>query len=285
MTLRVAAPPRIRLVTATLGPRSSLSRANFVSAALKVILKIGIFVVFCSLLLGRADAALVRVGDLVVHADGGFTPHVLPRRAYAPIDFRGHADIATVQGGVPPALQRAVLDFDRDGRLNTAGLPTCLPSAVENASPGEARSICSKAIVGTGHVEALIAPPGQAPILASSLLTLFNGPRQGGDPTVVFHAQITVPAVQTFAVVVPIERRRAGGYGYRATAELPPIAGGYGALTHVDLKVGKRYRSGGVERSYTSARCGDGVLETHGHFNFADGTVIAGSVYKPCRVR
>lgn len=248
--------------------------------------KIAIGVAAVALLLAAsAGAALVRVGNLVVHADGGFTPRLLPRKAYAPIEFRGHAEIATVDGAVPPALQHAVLDFDRDGRLSTAGLPACDPSAIENATPEQARVTCSGAIVGKGHVEASIAVPGQAPVHASSPLTLFNGPRRDGDPTVVFHAQTTAPQVQTFAVVVPIERRRSRGYGYRATVEMPPIAGGDGALTHVDLAVGKRYRYQGVERSYTSARCSDSVLETHGRFGFADGTVIAGTIFKPCRAR
>lgn len=243
-------------------------------------LTIGVLVAFL-LLAGAADGALLKVDDLVLRADGGFTPRKLPRRAFAPIDFQGRADITVTRGGVPPALQRAVLDFDRDGRLTSRGLPTCLPAQVENANPQEARSSCSAAIVGTGHVEALIAIEGQQPIRARSLLTLFNGPREAGKPTVVFHAQTSVPAVQTFAIVVPIERR-AGAFAYRATLELPPIAGGRGALTHVDLKIGKRYRFRGAELSYVSARCSDSVLETRGRFSFADGTIMEGSVMKPC---
>jgi hypothetical protein len=250
---------------------------------LKKHLTTGVFVVLL-LFAGGATAALVKVGDLVLRVDGGFTPRELPRRAFAPIDFQGHADITATGGGVPPALQHAVLEFDRDGRLSTRGLPACLPSLVENASPQQARRSCSRAIVGAGHVEALVALEGRQAVRARSLLTLFNGPRQEGKPSVVFHAQTTVPAVQTFAIVVPIERR-SGGFAYRATMEVPPIAGGRGSLTHVDLKVGKRYRFRGAERSYVSARCSDNVLETQGRFSFADGTVIEGAVAKPCHVR
>lgn len=236
------------------------------------------------MLAGTAAAALVRVDGLVLRADGGFTPRELPRKAFAPIDFQGHADIAAIGGGVPPALQRVALDLDRDGRLTTRGLPTCAPSRIEDATPREARGACPKAIVGTGHVEALIALDGRPPLPVRSPLTLFNGPRQNGAATALFHAQVTAPAVQTFAVLVPIERR-GGGFSYRATLEMPPIAGGRGALTHVDLKVGKRYRFRGVKRSYASARCSDNVLETRGRFSFAEGTIIEGVVMKPCHVR
>ena len=227
---------------------------------------------------------MVKVGNLVLRADGGFEPHVLPRKSFAPIDFQGHFDIGARDGGVPPALQQAVLEFDHDGHLDTHGLPTCSVGQIGNASPQEARGICRSSIVGTGHVAATIELPGQAPVAVTSPLTLFNGVPQNGVPTVILHAQTTVPATQTFAIVVPIERQ-SGIYGYRATIDVPPIAGGYGSLTHVDAKVGRRYSAGGRRLSYTSARCGTGVLQTHGSFVFAGGTGISGSVYEACSVR
>jgi hypothetical protein len=231
-----------------------------------------------------AGAAMVRVGSVVLRTDGGFTPNVLPRRSYAPISFQGRADFESTGSGPPPALQTAALDFDRDGRLTTAGLAVCQPSSIEGTTPAEARRRCRAAMVGTGHVTAAVTLPGAAPVDVSSPLTLFNGPRQGGNPTVLAHAQTTVPSVETYVMVVPIERR-SGPYGYRATFEVPPIAGGHGALTHIDMKIGRRYRAGGAERSYVSARCSDGILETHGRFTFADGTVIDGVVPRACTAR
>ena len=241
-------------------------------------------VVFCVLLAGGADAALVRVGNLVLTADGGFTPRQLPKRTFAPIDFRGQANLRAVDGGVPAALQQAVIDFDRDGRLSAGGLPVCQPSQLEEATAEEARARCPGAIVGTGHVGAVISREGQPPLPVSSPLTLFNGPRLAGGPTVVFHARTTVPAVQNFVITIPIERRQ-GDFRYRATVDVPPIAAGRGSLTHLDVEVGKRYRVGGSQRSYTSARCRDGVLRTHGRFTFVEGTIIDGSVEKPCTAR
>lgn len=232
---------------------------------------------------GTAGAAKVRVGTLVLTADGGFTPQLLPKRSYAPISFQGHADIKTTNGAPPPPLTRIRLDFDRDGLLTTAGLAACPPSRIEAATPKQARRACAGALVGTGHVGAAISLPGRSRIDVSSPLSLFNGPRQEGNPTVIAHAQTTVPAVQTYVMVVPVERLRSRYYGYRATLDLPEIAGGYGALTHIDAKVGRRYRAGGAERSYISARCSDSILETFGYVSFADGTVISGSIFKPCR--
>ena len=240
--------------------------------------------VICVLLAAGAHAAFVRTGNLVLTADGGFTPRTLPRHAFAPIQFEGEASLRAVDGGIPAALQRMVIDFDRDGRLSTGGLPTCQPDQLAEATPQEARARCPGAIVGSGRIEALIAREGGSPLEAASLLTLFNGPRQAGHPTAILHARTTVPAPQSFVITIPIEKRR-GEFRYRATVNVPPIAGGRGVLTHVEVEVGRRYRFRGTERSYTSARCSDHVLRTRGRFSFADTTIIEGSIDKGCTVR
>jgi hypothetical protein len=232
---------------------------------------------------GAASAARVEVNGLVLHADGTFEPRQLPRHQFVPIEFQGYVDVAARGGGQPAALQQVVVDFDRDGRIGAVGLPVCPPEQIANASPAQARQICGGAIVGSGSIEALIALAGGA-VPASSPLTIFNGPPEEGHPTVVVHAQTTVPATQTFAILVPVERRR-GGFRYRATLNLPPIAAGLGAITHIEVKVGRRFSAGGRRRSYVSARCSDGILHTHGRFTFADGTVIDGSVERACTPR
>lgn len=230
---------------------------------------------------GPASGALVEVNDLVLRADGGFHPQLLPRRQFVPIDFEGHVDISAKGGGKPSPLRQALIDFDRDGRLSVAGLPTCAPESIANASVEEARRICRGSIVGSGHIEALVSlSSGTVP--TSSLLTIFNGPPLNGQPTAILHAQFTTPATKTYAIVVPIERRR-GEFRYRARLEVPPLANGLGALTHLDVKIGRRYRAGGRPRSYVSARCSDNILRTHGRFTFEDGTIIDGQVEKYCR--
>jgi hypothetical protein len=229
---------------------------------------------------GSASGALVEVENLVLRADGGFKPQSLPRHRFAPIDFQGHVDLSAKGGGKPSALRQALIDFDRDGRLSVAGLPACAPESIDEATTEEARRICKGAIVGTGHVEALVSlQSGDVP--ARSELTVFNGPRIGGLPTAVLHARTTVPGTQTYAIVVPIEQRP-GGFRYRARIDLPPLAAGYGSLTHIDVKIGRRYRAGGKQRSYVSARCSDNILQTRGRFSFEDGTIVDGLVEKFC---
>lgn len=252
-------------------PRSRLSKAAAVLCVLAALVAAA-----------AANGALVIVNGIVLHADGGFQPRSLPRHRFAPIDFHGYFEIAAVGGGKPVAIEQAVIDFDRDGRLDAAGLPVCQPESVANASPAEARRVCAGAIVGKGRIEGLIGVAGIA-LRTGSPLTIFNGPPQAGQPTVILHAQTTVLGTETFAIVVPIERR-SGSFRYRAIIDVPPIAGGFGAITRVEAKIGRRFGAGG-HRSYVSARCSDGILDTHGRFTFADGTIIEGSVEKACSAR
>lgn len=233
-------------------------------------------------LAGTATGALVEVEDIVLRADGGFKPQTLPRREFAPIDFHGRLDIAAKSGGRPSPLRQALIDFDRDGRLSVAGLPTCAPESIATVGSEEARAICAKALVGTGNIEAMISLPSGT-LQASSPLTIFNGPRLGGLPTAVLHARLDAAGMaETYAILVPIEKRR-GDFRYRARLDVPPIAGGAGAITHVDVKIGRRYRAAGKQRSYASARCSDNILQTHGRFSFEAGTIVDGLVEKFCR--
>jgi hypothetical protein len=223
---------------------------------------------------------LVEVDNVVLRADGGFQPQTLPRREFVPIDFQGHLDIEAKEGPLPSPLRQALIDFDRDGRLSVAGLPSCAPESIAETSTEAARRICRSAIVGTGHIEVLVSTldQGTGAYELRAPLTIFNGPRAGALPTAILHARLSTV---TYVIAVPIEKRP-GEFRYRARLDVPPLLGG-GAISHIDAEIGRRYRSGGKQRSYVSARCSDNILRTHGRFSFEDGTIVDGSVEKFCR--
>ena len=231
-----------------------------------------------------ADAALVRVGRIVLRADGGFTPQTLPRHSFAPISFRGHANVESTDSQPVPALRNFRLEFDKDGRLTTKGLPVCQPASIAGTTTQTARRICGKATVGSGTVAASLNQPGLQGVMLRSPLSLFNGPRVNGNATVIAHARALVPTPQTYVVVITVEKLRKGAFSYRASAEIPEFAEGTGSLIHLEAEVGRRYRSGGLKRSYVSAKCTDSIFETRGRFEFGDPehTVIEGSVFKAC---
>ena len=94
---------------------------------------------------GGANAALIKVGNLVLKADGGFFPNKLSRNSYEPIEFRGHANLINTEGGAPTALEELRLDFDRNAMLEIRGLPVCPLSKSTTPTPAR-RAGCARAL-------------------------------------------------------------------------------------------------------------------------------------------
>ncbi len=227
----------------------------------------------------------IQAGDIVVKGEGGFTPTALPKNVDAPITLFGRGSIGTVSGDYPPVLETIEFEFDKHGSVDTTGLPRCTSAKLQATTVAAARKLCPGAIVGKGRGSAVVVFPEQAPIPASSPITLFNGPRIGGDPSVLAHAHLTVPAPTTFIVPIRIETIHNGRYGYRVLARIPKIAGGSGIPLSGSLRVGRQWTFKGKKHSFVNARCADGRLQAIGEFGFRDGTQMKGTFLSPCQVR
>jgi hypothetical protein len=236
------------------------------------------------LLLGAGTATALRltIGNVVVVTDGGFTPTTLPKQHYAPIKLHGYGKIATADGTTPPILETLTLWFDKHGEVVTKGLPICTQGKLQATTPAVARKNCSGAIVGTGYGTAVVNFPEQKPIFASSPITLFNGPPRHGNPTVLAHAYLSVPAPTTYIVPIEIQRVHDGRYGFKTEAKIPRIAGGAGTPLYGRLKIGREWTYKGKRLSYANAGCADGRLQGKGQFSFKDGTSLEGTIIKPC---
>ncbi|HEX6456335.1 MAG TPA: hypothetical protein VF009_07430 [Solirubrobacterales bacterium] len=243
--------------------------------------------ILTSLLLGTATAAAVilKAGDLIIKAEGGFSPTTLPKKHNAPITLKGGGELSTRSGQLPPILKTLTIEFDRHGAVETRGLEVCRPGELQSTDVPAARRACPGAIVGEGAGRAIVAFPEQEPIHISSPITLFNGPPKKGQPTVLAHAYTTVPVPTTFIVPIVIEKIHHGVYGYRTKATIPKIAGGSGVPIAGHLTIGKKWTYKGKRYSYVNARCETGRLQARGEFTFSDGTFLTGSFLKRCSVR
>lgn len=245
------------------------------------------------LLIGAVSAWAVRdvtkvhlqAGNIVVDGEGGFMPTTLPKNVNAPITLYGKGKISTIDGNLPPILKTIEFEFDKHGTVDTTGLPKCTAAKLQATTVAVARKLCPGAIVGTGFGHAVVKFPEQAPIPADSPITIFNGPRIGGDPSILAHAYVTVPVPTTFIVPVRIETIHNGRYGYRVRAEIPKIAGGSGIPISGSLKVGHKWTYKGKKHSFINARCADGRLQAIGKFDFKDGTRLQGTFVRPCKAR
>lgn len=234
---------------------------------------------------GTALAVRLQAGNVIVIADGGPTPTKLPKGHLVPIKLHGHGRILTSDGSTPPILKTIELLFDKHGSVVTTGLPVCTKGKIAATDTAEARKQCAGSIVGKGFGKAVVLFPEQGPIPASSPITLFNGPPgKHGNPTILAHAYLDVPAPTTYIISVEIQRIHDGRYGYKTVATLPRIANGYGVPLYGELTIGATWTYKGKKLSYINAECPDGRLEAEGTFGFDDGTQLTGSFVKKCTI-
>jgi hypothetical protein len=228
----------------------------------------------------------VEVGNLVLDAEGGFTPNALPRHHDAPIITHGGGKLSTLSGEIPPVLDNFVLEFDRHGHVDTTGLPFCTKGKLVATTVKVARHHCKDAIVGKGFGSAIIALPEQRPLKVGSPITLFNGPKVGGNDTIIAHAHLDYPGPTTFIVPIVIEKIHKGVFGYRVKVKIPKIAGGYGHPIEGSAKVGVKWKYKGKEHSFINARCETGHFRVRGEFTFKeDATILQANLFLPCKVR
>lgn len=232
---------------------------------------------------GTAVALRLQVANIVVTTDGGFTPTTLPKHGLAPIELHGYGKIGTVDGTLPPILKTITLWFDRRGSVETRGLPVCTAAKLASTDTEHARQMCPGAIVGTGLGKAIVKFPEQPPIPASSPITIFNGPKKNGNPTVLAHAYLSVPAPSTFVVPIEIQKVHDGRYGFKTVATIPPIANGAGIPIYGSLSIGREWKYKGRTLSYVNAGCPDGRLQAKGEFKFEGGTILQGALLKACK--
>jgi hypothetical protein len=234
---------------------------------------------------GTASAIKVVAGDLVLNADGGFAPKALPKHHDAPITLHGGGKLSTVSGELPPILDTFTIEFDRHGSVDTTGLAVCTRGKLVATDVPAARRACKDAIVGEGVGSAVVKFPEQGPIKVSSPITLFNGPKKGGNDTVIAHAHLDYPGPTTFIIPIVIEKIHKGVYGYRTVVKIPKIAGGYGHPISGSAKIGRKWTYKGKQHSFVNARCETGHLQARGEFTFKDGTLLHATFFRPCTVR
>jgi hypothetical protein len=229
-----------------------------------------------------AVAVSTQIGNLKVSATAEFTPRAFPEKGTLPATFASIVRIKTVNGEQPPALKTLVFEFDKHGKLNFKGLPTCTVAQLEGTTPSEARKRCAGALLGTGVGKARVEYPGKAPFKISSPISIFNAPPQGGKPALIAHAYETVPSPQALLVPFTIEKINHGRYGYRAELELPPIAEGHGVATFAEASFGRTYVRHGHKVGYVEAECSGGRLQVHGEMIFSDGSFLQSLLTSPC---
>jgi len=233
--------------------------------------------------LAPAHAVVYKFPDRVVTAGGSFKPKRLPAKRMAPIALTVNYSIRMRDGSFPPTLERMVLDFDRDGRMDVRGLPRCRAERIAGVgSPGALRA-CRRALVGRGEARVLVDGPDED-LQAKARLLAFNAGRVGGARTVLLHARLAAPEPVT--VIAPVRITKAPGRPYRDRAEISfPELGEGVSLVGFKATFKRRWRHRGKRRSFVSARCSWGALQVRGALHWPEGDFARGLIIRTCRRR
>ncbi len=199
----------------------------------------------------------------------GLKPSQLPKTKYQAASLNVVVASSTdTPDEFPTAVTNTVLDFDDDGKITTTGLKTCRAN-LANTTTQQARSMCAPSLVGTGTAQALI-PAEPDPVTTNAVVTAFNGPKQGGNATIILHARTDVGITQVLTGV--LRKISAGDYGTRLSVPVPPLPAG-AVLTRFETTVKKKWRFRGKTYNYITARCHDGnkTLNIKGNIALAAG--------------
>jgi hypothetical protein len=187
----------------------------------------------------------------------------------------------TAANGVPSPAVHDVIDFDQNLSLATKGLPTCNASQLQNTSTEAAERACGKAKIGSGEATTLI-PLGTL-YTEPTKVTAFNGAPQGGKPVVLLHAYGTTPVQTTLVLVGTVSNLGKEGYGPRLDVIVPPIAGGFGAITNFQVTISKSWTYKGKKMSFVAAKCpASRKLKYRGAFTYKDETTITATSTQAC---
>ena len=207
----------------------------------------------CLALATLAQAEISQRGDLRVTFTGNLEPHALPRSGSAPVRVSVGGQIATTDGSNPPQLRKISIAINKQGRLSSAGLPTCTYRQIQPSSNAGALAACRRSLIGEGHFSANVLLPESAPFPSEGKVYAFNG-TYNGHPAILAHVYGTQPAPTSSTIPFVISRAH-GTYGTLLSASLPQVTGDWGYVTGLSLTLGRTYRYRGRPRAYLSAAC------------------------------
>jgi hypothetical protein len=230
---------------------------------------------------GGETPVTVKVGNLELTANGGFSPTALSKTKQTPIELKAAGEVKEADGSHPPAAREIIIEGDKNAEVHVKGIPTCKSGQLQATSTGAALAACKSALIGEGTTTAQVAFAEQKPISVPSKLLLFNGGEKGGKITWYVHAYFSNPISGAIVTTVTITKHPHGPFGTLAVAKIPQITGGSGSIVSFNLKIKKNVA--GVNP--ISAKCVGGKLKVHVQAKFEDGTKAETEVIRACTAK
>jgi hypothetical protein len=174
----------------------------------------------------------------------GVAPSKLPKKSYRATSLNVVVNSTTDNAnGVPDPVTNAKLTFDDDVKISTKGLKTCTAN-LANSTTQAALNACGTAKVGSGTANVVVPGAGDFP----AVITAFNGPKQGGKPTLILHGRVDALGVTQILTGTINSKGATGDYATTLTVPINPLPAG-AQLQRFEVTVKKG--------NYITARCHD----------------------------
>lgn len=245
--------------------------------------------------LGAVTASLARgeltaSGNLFITFNGNIEPEVLPRQERAPVTVWISGQVRTLAGETPPSLREITIGVNRDGHLETRGLPVCRMAQLKAASSKEALEACGGALVGQGRYRARNTFPEQGESSIQGKILAFNS-KVDGRAAILGHVYGTKPVPNTGIITFKITHP-SGTFGTVLTGSVPENLTRWGYLKRISLSLHRNYTYKGKRLSYLSAPCRAPRDLNRASFEFAfakmlfdDGRTLSSTLTRTCRVK
>ncbi len=227
---------------------------------------------------GGETPVTVKVGNLELTANGGFSPKALSKTKQTPISLKASGEVKEADGSHPPAIREVILEADKAGEVHLKGIPTCKSGQLQATDTNGALKACKSALIGEGQTTAQVAFAEQKPFNVPSKLLVFSGGEKGGKAIMYVHAYFSNPINGALVTTVTITKHKHGRFGTLAVAKVPQLAGGSGSITSFNLEIKKNVNG----KNPISSTCQDGKLKVHVLGKFEDGTKAETEIIRPC---
>lgn len=238
--------------------------------------------------LGSAESNVK--GGVKVAVTGKLRPTALPRRGTTPIAVSFGGRISTTEPATLPKLTRMTIAINRNGRLDTRGLPRCRLGQIRPSTDRQALDACHRALVGEGSFSADVRIPEQSPFPSEGKVLAFNG-RFRGRSAIFAHIYGTAPYPTSYVLPFLVSRS-SGTYGTQLEAAFPQVTGEWGFVTGLAMSLHRRFSYRGRIRGYLSAGCPapEGFTKAlfplaRTSFEFDNGLTIGTTLNRTCTVR
>jgi len=254
----------------------------------RIALLVALLTVACASL---AQGETQQVGTMQLTVTAKLAPNELPREELAPTGVSIGWNITSTDGTEPPKLKAIQIEINRNGVLDSTGLPPCPYAKIQPASTSRALSNCRASLVGKGSFSALVGLEGQERYVAKGTMLVFNSVKNG-KPVLYGQLYSAYPFANSFVIPFEIARRKQGAYGTTLRATLPANLRAWGNLTEVQMKLSRTYRYEGRQRSFISASCptpkGVGLALfrlAKTSFSFTGGANVSSTLTETCKAR